>query len=147
MPYINRLTGSPWHVDKWTRKEGDERRHKSRCVYLEKSDNHCRKNYGKCCGSAHCYDYKEFVVPETSANVNDKKSCGSSGSEKMKTSANVNGVKTEGFFVGQRVKSSKFGFGIIIDVSSNIMTIHFENGEVKKFDIKICAKKQIFIPV
>ena len=65
----------------------------------------------------------------------------------MKTSANVNGVKTEGFFVGQRVKSSKFGFGIIIDVSSNIMTIHFENGEVKKFDIKICAKKQIFIPV
>ena len=127
MPYINRLTGSPWHVDKWTRKEGDERRHKSRCVYLEKSDNHCRKNYGKCCGSAHCYDYKEFVVPETSANVN--------------------GVKTESFFVGQRVKSSKFGFGIIIDVSSNIMTIHFENGEVKKFDIKICAKKQIFIPV
>jgi len=32
MGNLERLTGSPWHVEKMTRQEGDEKRHKSRCT-------------------------------------------------------------------------------------------------------------------
>lgn len=43
----------------------DDRRHKSRCIYYDKSDKlcHCSKNSCymiKCCGSAHCTGYREY---------------------------------------------------------------------------------------
>ena len=64
---IKRMTGVPWHVEKATRRDGDERRHKSRCVYYRKSDSFCSKYVGKCGGSAHCEYYSEI---ESSENVN-----------------------------------------------------------------------------
>ena len=130
------LTGSPWHVEKWTREEGDDRRHKSRCVYFERARNYCNRNYSRCCGSAHCKYYK-VVDNEEIAEPLPKKEIIKQASKGME---NV-------FYVTQKVKSRAFGFGIIIDISSNIMTIHFENGEVKKFDVKTCAEKQIIVPV
>lgn len=30
------MTGSPWHVEKMVREEGDAKRHKSRCIYYQK---------------------------------------------------------------------------------------------------------------
>lgn len=43
----------------------DDRRHKSRCIYYDKSDKlcHCGKSgcyMIKCCGSAHCTGYREY---------------------------------------------------------------------------------------
>ena len=30
------LTGTPWHIAKMVRKEGDPRRHRARCCYFRK---------------------------------------------------------------------------------------------------------------
>lgn len=56
--HLGDLTGSPWHVEKFTRAEGDDRRHRSRCKYY--NDKGC-DYYGRCKGSAHCDIYKEKV--------------------------------------------------------------------------------------
>lgn len=48
MPKVSELTGIPWHVEKWTRNEGDERRHKSRCIYYRKKDSYCKYLYIEC---------------------------------------------------------------------------------------------------
>ena len=33
MPKLGDLTGTPWHIEKFTRADGDERRHKSMSNY------------------------------------------------------------------------------------------------------------------
>ena len=43
----------------------DDRRHKSRCIYYDKSDRscHCGKSgcyMMRCCGSSHCTGYREY---------------------------------------------------------------------------------------
>lgn len=53
-----KIQSTPWHVGRYTRQEGDERRHKSNCVYYRKKDKFCTKHHGECYGSAHC-DYYE----------------------------------------------------------------------------------------
>lgn len=55
------LTGTPWHVERMTRQEGDPRRHKSRCVYYASKSKTCDYRNGTCIGSAHCMNYKERV--------------------------------------------------------------------------------------
>lgn len=62
MGQLERLTGVPWHVEKMIREEGDDRRHRSRCVYYQgKVDNFCSYYCEKCRGSAHCDHYKEHA--------------------------------------------------------------------------------------
>lgn len=56
MTEISKLTGSPWHAEKMTRKEGDPRRHRAKCDHYEKSTGKCKKRIMRCMGSAHC-DY------------------------------------------------------------------------------------------
>ena len=66
MGNLERLTGSPWHVEKMTRQEGDEKRHKSRCInYKGKESNQCRIFGGRCHGSAHCSYYREIQSNHT----------------------------------------------------------------------------------
>ena len=54
--------GTPAHID-FLRKN-DDRRHKSRCIYYDKSDKKCHcadcvSFMVKCSGSAHCWNYRE----------------------------------------------------------------------------------------
>lgn len=54
--------GTPSHID-FLRKN-DDRRHKSKCIYYNKSDKkcHCLKCVSyllKCVGSSHCMEYRE----------------------------------------------------------------------------------------
>lgn len=60
MPKISQMTGTPWHIEKFTRAEGDSRRHRSRCIYLQKDDSFCLKLQEKCRGTAHCSHYDEM---------------------------------------------------------------------------------------
>ncbi len=55
-----RINGTPWHVGKWTRKEGDGRRHRSRCYYYVTEKRYCTQVCGECYGAAHCKWYKEI---------------------------------------------------------------------------------------
>ena len=59
MSELRKLTGTPWHTDKWTRAEGDSRRHSHNCIYFSGKDKYCSYTIGKCTGSAHCDYYKE----------------------------------------------------------------------------------------
>ena len=58
---IRHMSGSPWHLEKYTREEGDDRRHKHRCIHYRISDNHCCYYNERCRGSAHCTKYIESV--------------------------------------------------------------------------------------
>lgn len=53
------ISGTPWHVEKFTRAEGDDRRHRNRCIYYHKDNAYCSKEVGRCRGAAHCKFYKE----------------------------------------------------------------------------------------
>ncbi|MBP3209918.1 MAG: hypothetical protein J6M64_08455 [Oscillospiraceae bacterium] len=55
------ISGTPWHVERFTRAEGDERRHRSRCIHYIKERKTCIKVAGPCNGAAHCKYYKEVV--------------------------------------------------------------------------------------
>ena len=59
MPTVKNMVGSPWHVEKMTRQEGDARRHKSNCKYYCKNKNYCAYRFEQCPGSAHCDYYVE----------------------------------------------------------------------------------------
>ena len=54
---VRNLSGTPWHVEKMTRKDGEDRRDKRRCEFYAYNENFCRRRNGKCIGSAHCSDY------------------------------------------------------------------------------------------
>ncbi len=60
---LSHMSGTPWHVEKMTRAEGDARRHPSRCIYYSrrsrKEESKCSKLFGRCNGAAHCPYYEE----------------------------------------------------------------------------------------
>ena len=65
MSGIQNLTGVPWHVECFERKDGDERRHRSRCRFFQgKPYNLCLCNFVRCHGSAHCENYIEKYFKE-----------------------------------------------------------------------------------
>lgn len=80
---LNRLTGTPWHIEKYHRDEDESRRHKSRCKYYNKSK--CEKFGYTCYGSAHCDEYIELNKKEKSKNKYDNAKDGVIISEKKIT--------------------------------------------------------------
>lgn len=65
MAGVNRLTGTAWHVERFERQEGDDRRHRSRCVnYKGRPDGYCSYYCVKCRGAAHCSHYAEKAVEQ-----------------------------------------------------------------------------------
>ena len=54
---MNKLQGTPWHVERVHRSEGDARRSKRKCLYY--LDGECKVNNRDCYKSAHCSKYKE----------------------------------------------------------------------------------------
>ena len=54
---VSNLQGTPWHVEQAHRKEGDDRRHKSRCMFYNPITKQCKDNW-KCNGSRYCRDYE-----------------------------------------------------------------------------------------
>lgn len=74
MGNLERLTGSPWHIEKMTRQEGDAKRHKSRCIHFKgKESNQCKIYGGRCHGSAHCTYYKESQINPATEVIDDTK--------------------------------------------------------------------------
>ncbi len=69
MSDLNKMTGTPWHIEKMHRQDGDERRHRSRCIYYENKSQFCKRRMLKCIGSAHCPNYKEEKTETVIKNV------------------------------------------------------------------------------
>ena len=126
----NRLTGTVWHVEKLTRQDSDDKRHRSRCVYYRKSDAFCHKCNFRCFGSAHCQYYQEpHPLVEAHNNQVPLKS---------------DNVKTENPFpVGCKVRHTVFGIGTVSIVGAETLVVTFADGLEKKLNVKICLKQKI----
>ena len=72
---LQRMVGVPWHTEKMVRREGDDRRHRTRCKYYKKdSDKYCKYYCGKCRGAAHCSHYiEEKTAPQEEIQVSTNK--------------------------------------------------------------------------
>lgn len=53
---ISQLQGTPWHLEQVHRKDGDERRHKSRCQFYNPLTKQCKDRW-ECRGSRYCQEY------------------------------------------------------------------------------------------
>lgn len=69
MSNLNKMSGTPWHIEKMHREEGDSRRHRSRCIYYDYVEPTCKKRMLKCIGSAHCDFYIEKVIQAPKSNA------------------------------------------------------------------------------
>lgn len=56
---VSRNIGTMCHVGYMHKPDGENRRHKSRCIFLIKSSNICNKRHFKCIGSNRCEYYCE----------------------------------------------------------------------------------------
>ena len=139
MSKLKNLTGTPWHVDKFSRSEGDERRHRSRCIYYRKDDSYCCKEIMRCMGAAHCENYKERIKEG-----NDKKI---HLSAKVGTQIKDYSISKKVFPIGARVRHIKFGTGKIINNDGMIVTVKFDKGQDKplRFDAKKYHDKTLLV--
>lgn len=135
MPKVSELTGTPWHVEKLTRNEGDERRHKSRCIYYRKKDSYCKYQYIECMGSRYCQYYKAKKIEETSADI-DVPVKRKDITEKI---SDAEGKKL--YPLGSMVRHPKFGDGYITDISDGHVVIDFENIGEKILGLDVCVAK------
>ncbi len=153
---LNRLTGTPWHLDKYTREDGDERRHRSRCVYYKKPDAHCSFHSGKCRGSAHCPYYREYN-PETDAKPEPmpepKKKSSIIKYEKILATkdgkkAFVSSKEEQKLFpVGCRVRHMSNGKGTVKKVSNGKITVAFDSGKEIMLSLDVCVRKGLLIQI
>lgn len=132
MASLNRFTGSPWHVGKWTRKNGDPRRHRSRCKYYSRCSNHCSKINSNCFGTAHCQYYKERSIstsPTKSTNVDWKPKTRSSGkyAKRNKQNFTYTARSKKTLTVGSQINDSTYGKGIIKSIYNGLAVVAFED--------------------
>lgn len=133
---VKRMQGTPWHIEKITRAEGDERRHRSRCKYYDKREKFCEKRNGRCIGSAHCEEYKERQIEEEDTPQKHIK-------EEVEKSHKVpdlsEQIAEQVFSIGRRVVHRDRGSGVVIDLergSDDIrVVVKFDNGTEKKYDL------------
>lgn len=133
---INRLAGTPWHVERYAREDRDDRRHRSRCIYYQKPGAYCCQIVGKCRGAAHCSYYTESQ-PEEYENTE---------TETMKTSKEQKMADYEGkrlFPIGCKVRHVKYGSGTVKKVSDGKIIIDFGNDNEKTFGLDFCTKAHL----
>ena len=138
MSKLSQMQGSPWHVEKLSRKPGSKRRHRNRCINYNRSKEYCSIQIGRCIGSAHCRYYKENVLPKNVTRVPTI----DSESEKQQE---LKQAKNEYYDIpiGSRIQHNKYGAGTITKVSNGIATILFDNGDARKLQLEVCAKNNI----
>lgn len=130
---VSRMQGTPWHEEVLGRKEGDPRRHRSRCIYFERDMAQCSHYRGKCWGSAHCMHYSEYdyneeaLIPKES----NKETISDSDAECL-------------FSEGNRViHKKKFGPGIVKNIEDGHITVEFDSGKEIIFVQDICVKNRL----
>ncbi|WP_026667031.1 hypothetical protein [Butyrivibrio sp. AE2005] len=136
MPKVSELTGTPWHVEKLTRNEGDERRHKSHCIYYRKKDSYCKYQYIECRGSRYCKYYKTNEIEGVSVNADAQV-------KKKETIEKITDAEGKKIYpIGSKVRHQKFGDGFITDISNGHVSIDFENVGEKILGLDICVAKR-----
>lgn len=131
MANLKRMSGTPWHVEKMTRAEGDDKRDRKKCINHRKEGNYCSVYAGKCRGSAHCPEYKtvERYVYESGI-YGDKIYISAERAKKL-------------FPIGSNVKHVKFGKGIVRKIDDEYITIAFGPRNLKKLDLNVCLRNNM----
>ncbi len=137
MTAVNRMTNVPWHIEKYTREEDDDRRHRNRCVYYRKEDKYCSKLVSKCCGSAHCSYYKELDLENNNEYKNKVMT------EKKRTIDTYDAKRL--FPIGSCVRHKTLGPGIVKEISDGKIFIDFRDMGEKIFKLDICVKNNLIM--
>lgn len=134
MANLSKMQGSPWHIDKFTRKPGDKRRHRSKCIHYNRSKEFCSKEVGRCRGAAHCRYYDEEGLPENVSRI-----------PTVEPETEEPRIEFNGYSIpaGSRIRHKKYGDGTVTADSNGIATILFDSGEEKKLQLEVCAKNNI----
>ena len=138
MAGVNRLTGIPWHIERYTREDGDDRRHRSRCIYYQKSDTYCSHVVGKCCGSAHCSYYTEFPpedcedTPSETKDVFKKHEMSDFESRRL-------------FPIGCKVRHIKYGSGTVKKILDGKIVVEFKDEAEKTFGLDFCTNHHLLV--
>ena len=167
---ISRLQGTPWHVEQMHRKDGDDRRHKSRCQFYNPLTKQCKDRW-ECRGSRYCQEYiqlseeafrqrqedvaeakrllaKGYDSDNISASLKRKqevKKKQQSKAESTKTQSNANTKKNNiklPNLQGKYIKHSGFGKGLVIEQSGDTIYVDY-SGVTKTQKLSILIKNNI----
>ena len=142
MAGLNRLTGTPWHVDRFARKEGDPRRHRSRCANYDPVEKSCCFRT-RCIGSAHCDSYRE----ESPDIVKEKNKRAAKARRYNKTKVfydkKVQEKVTNIYYrPGDRVMHKKYGVGLVTESTLEKVSVRFyEDNTERTFVPEFCYKQ------
>ncbi len=99
---IAQLQGTPFIIEPLHLKDGEKRRHQSRCIYFISANKFCTYRSTKCPGSSHCKPYKE----------------GSKIADQNNSFYFFDKTKSEdvSVYIGNKVTHDKHGVGVIKDI-------------------------------
>ena len=147
MPNLGDMTGTPWHVERLTRAEGDPRRHRSRCVYFRKEDAYCCKYEFRCFGSAHCSGYKEKTRIENHRpqhrHTQRKKDHPLAQPNKTVALKEEDPIPAESLFPsGSTVEHVKYGMGQVTATEGSRVIVQFKDVDTPMtFSASFCRDK------
>lgn len=149
---LRHLTGTPWHIERYTREEGDGRRHRSRCRYY--SDySFCVWFSERCHGSAHCSMYYEDKNKSNVSHIKrangkareSEQKCGNNKTSIAENSKNTQRIRNleKIFAKGSRVVHKTFGAGTIVECKDGRVTVLFENEKKIKLSLETCIDNNL----
>lgn len=142
---LNQLTGTPWHVDKFTRAEGDNRRHRTRCThYSDRGNSYCCLYGERCHGTAHCvyYEEKEQKVEENNEKKTEAKI---QQAPQSRIKRSIKSEASEEFPVGSKVRHVKYGKGRVVNVAGDTLTVSFYEHGKKDLKASVCLAGKLLV--
>ena len=136
---VSEMTGTPWHVERVHRQDGDDRRHRSRCKFYRKTKAYCVHYSEKCRGSAHCEYYEEEVRDE------EQKQSQIAPEKSVNKDKAINEVKVniDDYPIGCRVRHKSFGLGNVRYIDTVQISIIFDNIGEKVLDLNVCVNNKL----
>ncbi len=138
---INRMTGTPWHIERYTRAEFDDRRHRSRCAYYKKPDAYCIRYSEKCRGAAHCPYYKEKEYALNDSETEEQTAPVSQAKKKILKASDQENRNI--FPVGCKVIHKTYGPGTVKKVEGGKITVAFDKSREVKLALDVCVKNKL----
>lgn len=167
---ISQLQGTPWHLEQVHRKDGDDRRHKSRCQFYNPLTKQCKDRW-ECRGSRYCQEYiqlseedfrqrqeetaevkrllaRGYGLDEVSTSIKQKqklKKEQQSKTEQIKTKSTAN-TKIKSISLpnlqGKYIKHKGFGKGLVIEQSGDSIFVNY-GGMTKLQKLSVLIKNDI----
>lgn len=171
---LKHLEGTPWHVERFTRKEGDKKRHRSRCIWY-RGHAYCAWHFEHCWGAAHCRHYceedpykKTLEESKKPASGNESSTSRIRGNKAKELARKLDEIAKKSeekarqlaeekrqndakyrkkFPAGKRIRHVKYGTGVIRESSRGIIQVEFDDGTEKKLSVDACLRNKLLFSV